>query len=84
MNCSLVTAGLDSSVKFFTPSAAEMNEMKELKEILKTNKEESERQLIPIPMSVVLFLLRRGIIGFDSDDDSDVVINALADIDDEN
>merc|ERR1712130_70821 len=79
-NCSLVTAGLDSTVKLFTPSApnkADHDEQivqtqhKKWTQIMDANKRESENSRRPIPMSLLVYLLRRGLYGFDTDDDEE-------------
>merc|ERR1712048_424621 len=76
VNCSLVTSGLDSSVKLFTPikevvyGDEECDErMEKWEEVMAENERESQSSRRPIPMSLLVYLLRRGLYGFDTDDD---------------
>ena len=78
VNCSLVTSGLDSTVKLFTPTSDGVykdNESDERKEkwvqVVEENKRESQNSRRPIPMSLLVYLLRRGLYGFDTDDDDE-------------
>ena len=78
-NCSLVTSGLDNTVKLFTPTATasyKENEMEKRQQrwqdIMDENERDSERSRHPIPMSLLVYLLQRGLYGPDiSDDDED-------------
>eukprot|EP00486_Rosalina_sp_Unknown_P009055 CAMPEP_0201595936 /NCGR_PEP_ID=MMETSP0190_2-20130828/192773_1 /ASSEMBLY_ACC=CAM_ASM_000263 /TAXON_ID=37353 /ORGANISM="Rosalina sp." /LENGTH=492 /DNA_ID=CAMNT_0048056091 /DNA_START=724 /DNA_END=2202 /DNA_ORIENTATION=- len=80
INCSLVTSGLDKTVKLFTPTAEtacnksenELDERnKQWNNIINTNQRDSESASRPIPMSLLVYLLRRGLYGFDVSDDDD-------------
>merc|ERR1712228_448771 len=74
VNCSLVTSGLDSTVKLFTPTSDGMckeDENEKWDQVIEENKRESQNARRPIPMSLLVYLLRRGLYGFDTDDDDD-------------
>jgi len=77
MNCSLVTSGLDSTVKLFTPTAtvgasSKDGEQRQKKwnELVQDNENRPDSSRT-IPMSLLIYLLRRGLHGDDDDDHDD-------------
>ncbi|ETO28545.1 DDB1- and CUL4-associated factor 8-like protein 1, partial [Reticulomyxa filosa] len=62
VNCSLVTSGLDHTVKFFIPTAESPNDMKERETVLNQNQERQGSSRNRLAATLLYLLMRRGLL----------------------